>query len=257
MQLETWRAEIGDLRISEVTRPVLFAARKKLLKGRQPATVNRLFAALSAVMADAISEGWILANPVSDPRSRGGKKLKLPEPPGRTRFLSTEEFTNLLRACRHSKEPALYAFVLAAVTTGCRASELQRLAREDIRNQQAIIHKTKNNQKRTVFLSEELLAEIDKLAAPIAGGIFANASGLYPFRYNKAFKIALEKAGIEDFRFHDLRHTCASFLAMSGTSLIGIQTILGHKSAAMTLRYAHLTVDHQAEEHQKMVKKFL
>jgi integrase len=56
----------------------------------------------------------------------------------------------------------------------------------------------------------------------------------------EAFKAACERAGIEDFRFHDLRHTAASLLAGGGCDIITLQHILGHKSLSMTQRYAHL-----------------
>lgn len=56
----------------------------------------------------------------------------------------------------------------------------------------------------------------------------------------------LMKAGIDDFRFHDLRHTCASMLAMNGASLLEIAQVLGHKSITMTQRYSHLCTEHKA-----------
>ena len=58
------------------------------------------------------------------------------------------------------------------------------------------------------------------------------------------FRDALKEANIEDFRFHDLRHTAASYLAQNGATLLEIQQVLGHKSPAMTARYAHLVESH-------------
>ena len=67
------------------------------------------------------------------------------------------------------------------------------------------------------------------------------------FEFRKFWTAALEQAGIEDFRFHDLRHSCASFLAASGASLPEIGEVLGHKSMQSTNRYSHLTADRKQE----------
>lgn len=61
----------------------------------------------------------------------------------------------------------------------------------------------------------------------------------------KAFSAAVDRAGLEDFRFHDLRHTFASHLIMRGGSLKDVQELLGHKTMTMTLRYAHLSQEHK------------
>ena len=71
--------------------------------------------------------------------------------------------------------------------------------------------------------------------------------------FNKQWKKALEQAEIEDFRFHDLRHTTASYLAQSGASLLEIADVLGHKQIQMTKRYAHLCIDHK----QKLIDKVM
>lgn len=72
-----------------------------------------------------------------------------------------------------------------------------------------------------------------------------------------AWELARERAGLEDFRFHDLRHTAASYLAMSGASLLEIAEILGHKTLSMVKRYAHLSAPHLAGVSERMAAKFL
>ena len=70
-----------------------------------------------------------------------------------------------------------------------------------------------------------------------------------------AFNKVTERAGIDDFRFHDLRHSTASYLAMSGATLLEIADILGHKTLQMVKRYSHLSEDHKATVLEKMNKK--
>ena len=68
---------------------------------------------------------------------------------------------------------------------------------------------------------------------------------------------AVTQSGLEDFRFHDLRHTAASYLAMSGASLAEIAEILGHKTLSMVQRYAHLSEAHTSKVVERMSNKFL
>lgn len=68
-----------------------------------------------------------------------------------------------------------------------------------------------------------------------------------PYEFYKLWKKALAQAQIEDFRFHDLRHTTASYLAQSGASLLEIADVLGHKQIQMTKRYAHLCIEHKSK----------
>jgi len=71
----------------------------------------------------------------------------------------------------------------------------------------------------------------------------------------KAWLTAIEKAGIDNFHFHDLRHSCASYLAMNGASLAEIAEVLGHKTLQMVKRYAHLSEQHTLGVVERMNKK--
>jgi len=66
-----------------------------------------------------------------------------------------------------------------------------------------------------------------------------------PYEFRKEWIKALKRADIEDFRFHDLRHTCVSYLAQNGCSLLEIADVLGHRQVSMTARYSHLCVSHK------------
>jgi integrase len=82
--------------------------------------------------------------------------------------------------------------------------------------------------------------------------VFCNRHGR-PYRsYRTAFESAVRKAGIEDFTFHDLRHTFASRLVMAGVDLPTVKELLGHKDITMTLRYAHLSSDHKQAAVRKL-----
>ena len=74
---------------------------------------------------------------------------------------------------------------------------------------------------------------------------------------DKPWREARAEAGLEDFRFHDLRHSAASYLAMSGASLMDIAAILGHKTLAMVKRYSHLSEQHTTAAVDRMAEKFL
>jgi integrase len=82
--------------------------------------------------------------------------------------------------------------------------------------------------------------------------LFPRDDGLAPMEIRKHWNRALREAGIEDFRFHDLRHTAASYLAMNGATLAEIADVLGHKTLQMVKRYAHLSDQHTASVVERM-----
>ena len=239
--LNWWKDNIGHLKLSAVTPAVLNECKIKLGKSsssnrtlvRGPATINRHLAYLSVVFSQGVKEYmWCSDNPV-----RKVKKLK--EPKGRVRFLSDNERNALLTACK--AEPMLYELVVLALTTGARAGEMLNLQWTDIDFQrgEATLRNTKNGETRLIPVvghAQDLLK-----ARRGIGFVFPSSTGRAFYEYAKPFKKALETAEIEDFRFHDLRHTAASYLAQEGKSLPEIMATLGHKSITMTQRYSHLT----------------
>lgn len=99
-------------------------------------------------------------------------------------------------------------------------------------------------------LSDTLVAEFKRLPRPIAGGpVFRTTEGepLTPTIIRRPFRIAVAAAGLTGFRFHDLRHSGASFMVQAGVPLNTVRAILGHKSYSMVLRYAHLAPEHQRD----------
>ena len=165
----------------------------------------------------------------------------------RLRFLTDAERERLLTACRLSSWGKLYLLVLMALTTGARRGELLKLTYGDLdlASGTAYLRTSKNGEPRVLPLVPAVLAEIRR------HGDKAAAVRLFAARYHadKAMSFgtvwcaAIRRASIEDFRFHDLRHSCASYLAQSGASLVEIADVLGHKSLDVTRRYSHLTAD--------------
>ncbi|MBS0580596.1 MAG: site-specific integrase [Proteobacteria bacterium] len=225
---------------------------------RSGATVNRYVSTLSHLLAVAATEWRLLdANPA---RAIGRKK----EPGGRTRFLSDAERAALLDACAASAWPALQALVLLAITTGARRSELIRLRWSDVALgaplPQAIVHHTKNGDPRRLPLVGRALEAVKQLNLEgRTGGPFVFAHPRDANRPYEAFDAhwyrARAAAALGDFRFHDLRHTCASYLASQGASLLEIADVLGHRTLAMVKRYSHLAQSHKVTVIRKMARK--
>ena len=177
------------------------------------------------------------------------------------RFLSDAERDRLLEACRESSEPRLYPMVVLAVSTGARQGELLQLRWPDVSLARgvAIVHHTKNGERSALPLTGravEVLKEHSQVRRVDTDLVFANENGTATFP-RRAWELALRAAEIEDFRFHDLCHTAASYLAMSGATLAEIAEILGHKTLAMVKRYSHLTDQHSSKVVARMNAQFL
>lgn len=172
-----------------------------------------------------------------------------PDAVNRVRYLSDEERDRLLKVCRISTWPMLYALVLAAITTGARKGELLSLTWRDIDFARGIayIDTSKNGEPRVLPLTANLLAELARHRRGPERPVFESAKHPgRPMQFEAAWRRAVANARVEDFRFHDCRHTAASYLAQSGASLLEIADVLGHKQLAVVKRYAHLSVNSKA-----------
>jgi integrase len=258
-----WKAQIGDYNLDQVSPPLIIECRTKLARGktfkgtkRSPSTVNRYLAILSHAFTIAWKEWqWIDQNPVAQIR-------KLKEPRGRVRFLDDEERGRLLDACKVNRNPYLYTIVVLALSTGMRKGEILGPRRRDVdlAKKRIILHETKNGERRVVPLVGPALEQVKRIlersCQTSESFVFHNHG--YPDKsicIRTAWVNTVKKARVEDFTFHDLRHSAASYLAMSGASLIEIADILGHKSLEMVKRYAHLSEEHSASVVEKMNQK--
>lgn len=249
-QLAWWRKEIGHLQLADVSASEISTARAKLLatpgsnkRKRGPATANRYMAALSHVLTIAAREWeWLEGN--------AARKLsKLKESPGRERFLSEDECDRLLCACRQSPSHDLYLVALLAISTGMRRNEilLLRGAQVDLAQGMIYLTDTKNGERRGVPLAGPALDRMREMVENLENPgalVFAGKTGKTPFDIRKPWYAAIKQAKLDGLRFHDLRHTAASFLAKGKASLPEIGAVLGHKSAAMTKRYSHFADAH-------------
>lgn len=244
-----WRKELGHCLLPEIKATHIAQKRDELLAQqtfystlRSPTTVVRYIASLSHAFSIALKEWeWINENPVL--------KINKPRlPQGRIRFLDESEKDRLLKVCKDSASTSLFPIVVLALSTGMRKGEILTLRWEDIDLDRGTIflQTTKNGDRRVVplvGLPLELLKKIKsakqtKLVFPSLKD--PNTS----IDIRSAWESALQKAQITNFKFHDLRHTAASYLAMNQASLLEIGALLGHKTVQMTKRYAHLSDNH-------------
>lgn len=200
---ETPVKEITALRIAQYDRE-RSAGLSRLKRPVTPATVNRELALVRHLLRLAEEWGYI----AKAPRVRLGK-----EPEGRLRFLTEPEALALLEACRTSQNPYLAAMVTTALYTGARRGEILGLTweRVDFARGVLLFDRTKSGRRREVPMHEPVYRVLAGVPGPKAEGpVFRKADGAAWGSIRTGFERACRAARLEDFRFHDLRHTCAS-----------------------------------------------
>lgn len=260
-QLDWWDKAIGHLFLIDVTPAVISEHRDKLRREttkrkekRSAASVNRYLAALSHAFTIAVNEWcWLDDSPFR-------KVKRLQEPRGRVRFLNDEERPRLLEACKQARNRYVYPVIVLALSTGMRYGEILGLKWDDIdlTAGRIILNDTKNKERRSVPLvghALDVLKEHAKVRRLGSSFVFPSADGTKPNDIRSAFESAVERAKIKNFRFHDLRHCAASYLAMDGKSTRFIAEVLGHKTLQMAQRYSHLSDAHLSEGVASMNKK--
>jgi integrase len=212
--------------------------------GVSPATINRELCVLSSAINYARREWeWDIQNPVP------GRKLR--EPEGRVRWITRDEARELIAVAeREAQAPHLADFIRLALNTGCRKGELLGLEWARVDLQAGLIHletdHTKTRKRRSVPINadarEAILARarFRTRTCPTGPWVFCHDDGRRIGDVKRSFAKACERAGIMDFRIHDLRHTCAAWLVSAGVPLPEVRDLLGHSTVRMTERYAHL-----------------
>ncbi len=271
-----WEAELGDYALSYIDVKLINEKLQALAQSRDArmSEENRQKAAkpiskrtlkhyrdiLEMLLKHAGRWGLMGANPVEGV----GRVTKVDN--SRVRYLDDGEREALLKACKASDNKQLYPIVVFALSTGARLGEILKLqlAGLDFKRGSAILRDTKNGETRVVPVVEHL-AEVlkghlqwretfcEKMDEPTPW-LFPRRDGRAAIDIRKAWVNARDEAKIEDFRFHDLRHSAASYLAMNGASLLEIAAVLGHKTLQMVKRYSHLSEDHTRDIVTKMNK---
>ncbi len=254
-QLQWWSEQLGSLTLSDLTPDKIAGKREKLLNsGYKTSSANRYVAALSSALSMAAREfGWIQSNPCT-------KLRKLAEQRGRTRCLTDEERSLLLEECEKTGMQELLIIVILALNTGARKNELRWLRWGDVDLQKGtlLFRDTKNEMMRSIPVvgrGLEILLEWGRVRRLDTDLVFPGKNPKNPVLFEKSWRNALRSAGIEDFRFHDLRHSAASYLAMSGVPIRTIAEILGHKTLGMVQRYSHLNPEHLRSEITRTMKE--
>jgi len=268
MHLNWWQKHLGSYYLADITPQMISELRDKLAvewikKGpkalevqRQPATVRLYLASLSTAFTTAQKDwGWIESNPV--------KTVRKPRVDNaRTRYLEPEEQKELLAAARKDSNPHIYDFILLAICTGARWSEISELTWKniDFKGDKPVmtLEKTKNGETRRVPLTGPAvpMLKAKRQANELKSRyVFPNLAGDAPMQLRKAWERVVGSANLQDFKFHDLRHTTASYLANSGSGLHEIGKILGHRNQEVTKRYSHLTDQYTHDVMERMTTK--
>lgn len=196
-------------------------------RGIKQATINRYRSLLNHIFNTAIKDKVVNHNPV--------KYIKRYKEKSRDRVLNSNEIKALLQACSDSRNQELYYIVLVAIYTGMRYSNIVNMKRSNISGNVYLLDgcETKSGKEQFIYLNQKLLNELNNYMHKYC----INDYLFKTKRVKRSFKTALLKAGIENFRFHDLRRTFATTLLYNDVNIKTIQNMLGHSSIMMTERY--------------------
>lgn len=241
-KLETDGRRLGDMPLTAITRGVVSDMREELMKSRGVSTVNRYLTVFRAVLNVARDEwGWIDAVP----------RVKRMEEPKRVRYIEKEEAQRLLAEL----PPHLKDKVIFALSTGLRDANVRELEWDevDLINRMVTIPPTKHKSGSKTGLPLSIPLNDTAWEVLSRRSLAKNRNEKWVFVYGgkpvhrsgtRAFREALKRAGIENFRWHDLRHTWASWHIQKGTHTAAVREMGGWADDRMVQRYAHLSTEH-------------
>ena len=262
-QLSVWDSEIGHLKLSQIT-PAVVDETWDVIKTpcRSNSTMNRYTAALSSLLGTYCMEfnpTWLKYNPCNWKEFKRQK-----EPPARTKPMSMKNREKLLSFC---SDELKFATKLA-IQTSARQSEIWKLqwGEVDFTSQWITFNDTKNGEPRTVPIYNQQIwdtfLDMYKNKQDGINYVFPSSNGNKrkgTFRYidrpksfRKAFETARKKAGLEDYHWHDFRHTGITDMMHAGIKDDYIKDMSGHKTDAMLNKYKHTNPVHLLEEAKKL-----
>ena len=256
--LKFWDKELGSIILEELTAAEITSV-KKLLKDKAPKTQNNYVSALCSCFNYGVKNlHWITANVVKEvAKEEVDNKIE--------RFLSDDERVRFLEGLEKSESPTLKVFGHFGLATGCRKSEALGLTWEDIdfNNDTITFNSAKRRTECTGSENGQLKFNRNVVQSGLKNGsnakvismknlgplrglllehkLKATSEFVFPQDPRTSFETLLRNCKIDNFRFHDLRHTCASYLVQAGVELLKVAAHLGHKNIQSTLRYAHLS----------------
>ena len=237
LHLRWWQPRLEGMDLTQITRDVVDRYKQESQRsGLSDATTNRRLQVLRAILRRAALE-WEWLDRL--PRFR-----LLKEPQGRVRYLTREEAGRLLAELPDH----LRAMARFSLATGLRQGNVKglRWSKVDLDRGSAWVDATEAKGKRAipVPLNADALQVIEEQRGRNSEWVFTYRGRPFEFKTStKAWRRALKRAGIENFRWHDLRHTWASWHAQSGTPMHVLQKLGGWQTPAMVQRYAHLGMD--------------
>jgi integrase len=225
----------GGRRLSGIRQDEVEGWYAKRLEAVSPTTANKELARLKHLFARAVEWRYVKASPAA-------KVKKAKEPDGRVRYLTADERQTLLDGANER----LRLYIAAALQTGARRAELMRLRWSDVdmKNRVVTFRRTKNGRDRSVPMTDPLYAMLAAFPRPLNAS--APVLPVYddPHVLTRSFARLVERVGLKDVSFHDLRHDVASTLTMAGVRQRAVMEVLGHRDPRMTIRYQHLEPGH-------------
>jgi len=235
-RLATLRAEFERQALSSILSRDVSAFRDKRLAIVSGASVRKEVLLLRRMLEKASKE-WGYFLPHGNPVSR----VSIPkEGPHRQRRLDSFEEEEILQIAKEYGGE-MYSLIVLAIETAARRSELTRMKWDDVdlAKRTVLLRDTKNGEDRRVPLSIRACCTLRDMPRQLRGRVFM----LRPSSVSQGFRRICRRAGVNDIRFHDLRHEATSRFFEQGLSIMEVACITGHKDSAMLSRYTHLRAE--------------